>query len=60
VAEPTFLDEAVEEVVDAVTYYELVADAGTARRLFAEAQATVERVLESPRRWPLEENGFRR
>ena len=59
-AEPTFLDEAIEEVVDAVTYYDLVAPPGTARRLFLEAKAMVQRVLESPRRWPVEENGFRR
>jgi hypothetical protein len=60
VAEPTFLDEAIEEVVDAVSRYELVADVATARRLFTEAKDIVQRVLESPRRWPVEENGFRR
>ena len=59
-AEATFLDQAIEEVVDAVSYYELVAAPGTAQRLFAEAKTIVERVLESPRRWPVEENGFRR
>jgi hypothetical protein len=60
VAEPTFLDEAIEEVVDAVSYYELVAAPGTAQRLFLEAKVIVQRVLESPRRWPVEQNGFRR
>jgi hypothetical protein len=60
VAEPTFLDEAIEEVVDAVSYYELVAAPGTAQRLFLEAKAIVKRVVESPRRWPVEPNGFRR
>jgi hypothetical protein len=60
VAEPTFLDEAIEEVVDAVSYYELVAAPGTAQRLFLEAKAIVQRVLESPQRWPVEQNGFRR
>jgi hypothetical protein len=61
VAEPTFLDEAIEEVVDAVSYYELVAPPGTAQRLFAEAKVIVQRVLESPTRWPIEPaNGFRR
>lgn len=59
-AEPTFLDEAIEEVVDAVSYYELIAAPGTAQRLFLEARAIVERVLESPNRYPAEENGFRR
>lgn len=33
---------------------------GTARRLFLEAKAIVQSVLESPRRWPVEQNGFRR
>jgi hypothetical protein len=46
VAEPTFLDEAIEEVVDAVSYYELVAAPGTAQRLFLEAKAIVKRVLD--------------
>lgn len=59
-AEPTFLDEAIEEVVDAVSYHELIAAPGTAQRLFLEAKAIVKRVLESSRRWPVEENGFRR
>lgn len=59
-AEPSFLDEAIEEVVDAVSYYELVAVPGTAQRLFLEAKAIVQRVLEFPRRWPVEVNGFRR
>jgi hypothetical protein len=60
VAEPSFLDEAVEEVVDAVSHYQLVAAPGTAQRLFTEARAVVQRVLESPRRWPVEANGYRR
>jgi hypothetical protein len=61
VAEPTFLDEAIEEVVDAVSYYDLVAAPGTAQRLFLEAKVIVQRVLESPRRYLVErENGFRR
>ena len=50
--EPYFLDEAIEEVVDAVSYYELVPLPGTAQRLFVEAKAIVQRVLECPRRWP--------
>jgi len=60
VAEATFLDEAIEEVIDAVSYYELVAEPGTAQRLFLEAKASVQRILESPRRYPVEQNGFRR
>jgi hypothetical protein len=57
VAEPTFLDEAIEEVVDAVSYYQLVAAPGTAQRLFLEAKAIVQCVLEWPRRYPVEQNG---
>ena len=60
-AEISFLDEAIEEVVDAVSYYQLVAPPGTAQRLFAEMKMIAQRVLESPRRWPIEPgNGFRR
>jgi len=58
--EPFFLDEAIEELVDAVTYRDLVAPPGTAQRLFLEANAIVERVLEAPRRWPIEKSGYRR
>lgn len=58
--EPVFLDEAIEEVVDAISYYNLVAEPGTSAGLFLEAKAIVERVLESPRRWPIEPNGYRR
>jgi hypothetical protein len=60
VAEPSFLDEAIEEVVAAVAHHELVSAPGTAQRLFLEAKSVIQQVLESPRRWPVEENGYRR
>lgn len=59
-ASPTFLDEAIEELVDAVIYYEAEAPPGTAQRLAFEANAIIQRVTEAPRRWPVEENGYRR
>jgi hypothetical protein len=60
VAEPSFLDEAIEEVVAAIAHHELVGPPGTAQRLFLEARSVIQQVLESPRRWPVEENGYRR
>ena len=59
-ASPIFLDEAIEELVDAVSYYETVAPRGTAQRLALEANDIIQRVIEAPRRWPIEDNGYRR
>lgn len=59
-ANPIFLEEAIEEFVDAVTYYETEAPPGTAQRLAFEANAIIQRVMEAPRRWPVEDNGYRR
>ena len=54
-ANPIFLDEAIEELVDAVIYYETEAPPGTAQRLAFEANAIIQRVIEAPRRWPVED-----
>ncbi|MFM2070951.1 MAG: hypothetical protein RLZZ623_1214 [Actinomycetota bacterium] len=41
-ASPIFLDEAIEELVDAVSYYETVAPRGTAQRLALEANDVIQ------------------
>jgi len=59
-ANPIFLEEAIEELVDDVVYYEAEAPQGTAQRLAFEANAIIQRVIEAPRRWPVEKNAYRR
>jgi plasmid stabilization system protein ParE len=55
-----FLDEALDELDEAIRYYARAANLTIAERLAADAQAGVQRAAEAPERWPVERNGFRR